>query len=330
MRALQTRLVVALALGLFAWTLSAHAQHPAGVPRIGVLSDESPSLAARFFEPAFAQGLRDLGYDEGQNIALERRYADDNNELLPSFAAELVRLKPDVILAIGTPAARASKTATQTIPIVFARISDPIGLGLVPSLARPGGNLTGLSVLARELDAKRLELLITAVPDAKRVGALWDPGSPSAGPELREIEGAARSLNLDLVPAGVRSPDDFEPALRAMAEQHAGALIVVPGLLLNEHSQRIAELTAKARLPAMFSRRGHVEAGGLMSYGPNYADMYRRAAAYVDKILKGAKPADLPVEQPTKFELVINLKTAKSLGLTIPRSIIALADEVIE
>jgi putative ABC transport system substrate-binding protein len=286
-------------------------------------------LAAKTFEP-FAQGLRDLGWVEGQNIAFERRYADDNYEILPSLAAELVRLPPNVILAIGTPAARAAKAATQTIPVVFARISDPIGLGLTPALARPGGNLTGLSVLAHELDAKRLELLVTAVPDAKRVGALWDPGSPSAAPEPREVEDAARPLNLELIPAAVRSPNDFEPALRALVEQHIGALLVVPGLILNEHSQRIIELTAKARLPAMYSRRGNVEAGGLMSYGPSYPDMYRRAAAYVDKILKGAKPADIPVEQPTKFELVINLKTAKALGLTLPYTLLGRADEVIE
>jgi putative ABC transport system substrate-binding protein len=329
MRVGETRLIIAFALGLFAWSLSADAQQPTRVARIGILSDEGSSLAAKTFEP-FAQGLRDLGYMEGQNIAFERRYAEGKNEILPSFAAELVRLQPDVILAIGTPAARAAKTATQTIPIVFARIADPIGLGLVPGLARPGGNLTGVSLLTRELAGKWLELLITAVPDAKRVGVFWDPSFPPAGPQLREIEGAARSLNLELVPAEVRGPDDIEPALRAMVGQRAGALVVVPGLIFSEHIQRITDLTAKARLPAMFYRREHVEAGGLMSYGTNFPDMYRRAAAYVDKILKGAKPADLPVEQPTKFELVINLKTAESLGLTIPPILLVRADEVIE
>jgi putative ABC transport system substrate-binding protein len=222
------------------------AQQPTRVPLAAILSDETPALAGKFFEPSFAQGLRDLGWAEGQNISVERRYAEGKDEILPGLASELVRLQPDVIVAIGTPAARAAKTATQTIPVVFARISDPIGLGLVPSLARPGGNLTGLSVLARELDAKRLELLLTAAPDAKRVGALWDPGSPSAGPELREIEEAATSLNLELVPAEVGDPGDIGPAIAAIVEQRARAVIVVPGLVLNEHSRGVAELTTKA------------------------------------------------------------------------------------
>jgi putative tryptophan/tyrosine transport system substrate-binding protein len=242
----------------------------------------------------------------------------------------LVGLQPDVILAIGTPATRAAKSATQTIPIVFARIADPVGLGLVSTLARPGRNLTGVSVMTRDLDAKRLELLVTTVPEARRVGALWDPSFPTAGPELQEIEGAARSLNVKIVPAEARGLGDFEPALRAVVEQHAGALIVVPSRIFTEHSQRLANMTIDAWLPTMFQRRENVEAGGLMSYGTNFPDMYRRVAAHVDKILRGAKPADIPVEQPTKFELVINMKTAKALGLTIPYTLLALADEVIE
>jgi putative tryptophan/tyrosine transport system substrate-binding protein len=311
-----------------AWPLPADAQQPTGVRRVGILSDESSTLATSF-EP-FAQGLRDLGYVEGYNIAFERRYAENKEEILPSLAAQLIRLQPDVILAVGTPAARAAKSATQAIPIVFARAGDPIALGLVPSLARPGGNLTGLSILNFELEGKRLELLTTAVPDAKRVGALWDPSFSPAGAELRVIESAARSLNLELFPAEARDPDDFETALRAIVRQRAGALIVVPGTMFMEHTHRLVDLAAKAQLPTMFPRRESVEAGGLMSYGTNIPDMYRRAAAYVDKILKGAKPADLPVEQPTKFELVINLKTAKALGLTIPPFILVRADEVIE
>ncbi len=312
-----------------AWSLPADAQQPARIPRVGILSDYSPSLTVKSLEP-FVQKLRDLGYVEGQNIAFEYRHGDGNNEILPSLAAELVRRQPEIILAVGTPAAQAAKGATQTIPIVFCRAADPVGMGLVPSLARPGGNLTGVSVLQTETGAKRLELLIMAVPGVKRVGVLWDPSFPSGGPELKEIETAAPSLNLELVPVGVKGPDEFEPALRAMVQQRAGALFVAPAVIFFEHLQQLVALTVKARLPAIFLRRDFAEAGGLMSYGTNYPDMYRRAAAYVDKILKGEKPADLPVEQPTKFELVINLKTAKALGLTVPQALLARADEVIE
>ena len=322
-------LMLLLGGAAISWPFAGRAQQPARIPRVGILSDESRLLGAKSFEP-FAQRLQDLSYIEGQNIRFEHKYAEGKNEILPNLAAELVRHQSDVILAIGTSAARAAKDATQTIPIVFARIADPVGLGLIRALARPGGNLTGVSVQTRELAAKSLELLITAVPDAKRVGVLFDSSFPPAGPQLTEIEGGARSLHLELVPADVRGPDDFEPALVAMTERHTGAVIVIPGLIFTEYIQRLNGLMAQARFPAMFSRREHVEAGGLMSYGTNYADMYRRAAAHVDKILKGAKPADLPVEQPTKFELVINLKTAKALGLTIPNGMLMRADEVIE
>ena len=235
-----------------------------------------------------------------------------------------------MILAIGTAAARAAKDATQTVPVVFARAADPIGSGLVSALARPGGNLTGPSVLTKETDGKRLELLNLAVPGVKRVGALWDPSSPPAGAELKETEQAAQALKLDLVPAPVRSPDDFAPASQALREQHADAMIVVPASIFGEHAQRLIRPTAEARLPAMFFRTIDVRVGGLMSYGPDYAATFRRAAVYLDKILKGAKPADLPVEQPTKFELIINLKTAAVLGLKIPPTILARTDEVIE
>jgi putative ABC transport system substrate-binding protein len=312
-----------------ACSVGARAQPPTKVARVGILSDETSSLAAKTLEP-FAEGLRDLGYIEGQNIAFERRYAQEKDEILHSLAGKLVRAAPDVIVAIGTPATQAAKNASQSIPIVFARVSDPVGLGFVASLARPGGNLTGLSVQTRELAAKRLELLITAVPAVKRVGVLWDPRLRSSRPEVAELDGAARSLNLELFPAQVPRPEDFEPAIRAMAEQHADGLIMVPGPIFTEHIQWILDLTDKVHLPAMCSRKEHVEAGCLMSYGTNYSAMYRRAAAYVDKILKGAKPADLPVEQPTKFELIINLRTAMSIGLTIPPILLARADEVIE
>jgi len=312
-----------------AWPLTGRAQQPAGVARIGILSDTGAS--ATYAEPPFVQRLRDLGWVEGQNFVIERRYAEKNRyEILPSLAAALVRLQPDVIVAIGTAAARAAKGATQTIPIVFTRSADPVGLGLVPSLARPGGNVTGLSIQGFEINGKRLQLLSMAVPDARRVGALWNPSDPIATRNLREIEGAARSLNLELVPVSATGPVDFEPAFRAMVEQRAGALIWVPSIVFGEHYRELADLAIKAQLPAMVDVRETVEAGGLMSYSSSGPDMYRHAATYVDKILKGAKPADLPVEQPTKFELVINLKTAKALGLTIPHTLLARADEVIE
>jgi putative tryptophan/tyrosine transport system substrate-binding protein len=276
------------------------------------------------------EGLRDLGWAEGQNITFELRYAAGNNEILPNLAAELVQLRPDVILAVGTPATRAAKSATETIPIVFARIADPIGSGLVAALGRPGRNLTGLTSQSRELAAKRLELLTNAVPGAKRVGVLWDPNFPPDGPQLAEIRGAAPILNLKPIPAEVRDPKDFEPALRMIGEHRSDALIVLPGEIFDANPERIADLATRAHLPTMFQRRELVEAGGLMSYGSDYSDMYRRAATYVDKILRGARPADLPVEQPTKFELVINLKTAKALGLALPYTLLGLADEVIE
>jgi ABC-type uncharacterized transport system substrate-binding protein len=329
MRIGRIRLIIALALGLFVCSPSAHAQQPKKIALIGILSDESPSRAESF-EP-FAQGLRELGWVEGQNVAFEHRYAEGKNDIFPSLAAELVGLQPDVILAIGTGAARAAKSATQRIPVVFARVGDPLGSGLVPELARPGGNLTGLSMQYWELDAKRLEFLVTAVPDAKRVGVLWDPSFPTAGAELREFEAAARSLNVELIPVEVRSLDDLESALRAMVKRGAHAMIYVPGPgFISENAPQTADLLVKSRLPSMFPRKQFVEAGCLMSYGRDQPGIVRRAAAYVDKILKGAKSADIPVEQPTKFELVINLKTARSLGLTLPYSLLGRADEVIE
>jgi putative ABC transport system substrate-binding protein len=274
--------------------------------------------------------MRDLGWIEGQNIAFESRHAAEKYETLPSLAAELVSLQPDVILAVGTPASLAAKSATQTIPVVFARIGDPVGAGLVPSIARPGGNLTGVSLLYAETATKRLEFIATVVPGAARVGVLWDPNFRNAVPELRETERAARSLNVELIPAEARGPDEFEPALRTLMEKGASAVLVLGAGVFIEHSEQLADLTVKVRIPAVFYRREFVDAGGLMSYAANFSDNIRRAAAYVDKILKGAKPADLPVEQPTKLELVIDLKTAKALGLTIPPMLLARADEVIE
>jgi len=256
MRTGQAGSIVVLALGLLAWSFPGGAEQPAGVARIGILSD---TVLFSNFEPILAQVWRDLGWVEGHNLVIERRYAREQEyEVLPSLAAELVSLQPDLILAIGTPAARAAKDATQTIPIVFARSQDPVGSGLVPSLARPGGNVTGVSIQTVEINGKRLQLLSMAVPDAKRVGALWDPSDPLAVPSFTEIEGAARSLNLELVPAGVSGTDDVEPAIRAMVEQRAGALILVPPILNNEHYNELVDFVVKARFPAMFLSREDV------------------------------------------------------------------------
>jgi putative ABC transport system substrate-binding protein len=321
MRIGQIGVAIAVVLGLLV-SLPAEAQHLPHVARVGILSDEVPGLVTSF-EP-FARGLQDLGWVEGQNLTFERRYAEGKLDDLPSLAGELVRLNPDVIFAVGTPAAAAAKIATRTVPIVFARISDPVGSGLVTALARPGANLTGLGTLTRETAAKRLELLITAVPEAKRIAVLWNPDMSTARAALEDLESAARPLDLELIPAAVRGPEDFDSVLQTMLEKQAAALIMVPP------SAGWGALMMRARLPAMVTSRDLVEAGGLMSYGTNYADMYRRTAAYVDKILKGAKPGELPVEEPTKFELFINLKTAKALGLTIPHLLLQRADEVLE
>jgi putative ABC transport system substrate-binding protein len=320
-----------IAGGLLAAPLAVEAQPAGKMARVGLLSDESPSLSSELLSSeTFSRALHDLGWGEGQQVTFERRYSAGKNEILPDLAAELVHLKVDVLVAIGTPAARAARYATETIPIVFARVGDPVGSWLVQSFARPGGNVTGVSIVTVDLGPKRLELLRAAIPGVAQVGVLWDPSFPPAAPELKEIESAARSLRVELRSVGVQRPEEFEGALLAMTSHHAAALIVVSGRIFTQHRQRLAELTTKARLPMMSYRREVAEAGGLMSYGPNYPDMDRRAATYVDKILRGAKPNDLPVEQPTKVEFVINLKTAKALGLTIPPSLLQRADQVIE
>jgi ABC-type uncharacterized transport system substrate-binding protein len=328
MKSTTVGLIVILTFSFLVGPLAVEAQ-PTKAPRVGYLSDESGSLGSASFEP-IARGLRELGYLEGRNIVFENRYADGKPEVLPGLAAELVRLQVDVIVAVGTPATRAAKNATETIPIVFTRIADPVTLGLVASLARPSGNLTGVSVLTLDLAAKWLELLTEAMPGVRRVGVFWDPTFPPAALQLREIERAARLLNVELQPVEVRAAEEFEAVGRAVVSQRAQALIVVPALRFTEQRHRLAELAVQHRLPTMWYRREQVEAGGLMSYGTNFSAMYRRAATYVDKILKGAKPADLPVEQPMKLELVINLKTAKALDLTIPPTLLFQADEVIQ
>ncbi len=316
---------VALTLALLAAPLAAEAQQPGKVPRIGVIRPGSPPDP---FAEAFLQGLRDLGYVEGRTIAIEYRWAQGNPERFSDLTEELVRLKVDVIVTTGPAGGFAAKGATGTIPIVVPVMADPVGAGLVASLARPGGNLTGLSMMSPELSEKRLELLKEAFPRVSRVAVLRDPRQ--APTDLRATEAAAGALGLHLQVLEVRDINDLEAALAAAKKGRAGALNVLPSGFFSAHRARIVEAVAKARLPAMYHHSDFVAAGGLMAYAPSFADLFRRAATYVDKILKGAKPADLPVEQPTKFELVINLKTARSLGLTIPQSVLVRADQVIQ
>jgi len=324
-------LLVTLILGFLLASLAAEAQQPGKISRIGFLSPSSPSdlRMQRFFE-GFRHGLGELGYVEGQNIAIESRWAEGKYDRLPGLAAELVRLKVDVIVTAAVPAIRAAKEATRTIPIVMASVVDPVTTGLVASLARPGGNITGLSTMAPELVGKQLQMLKEVVPKSSRVAVLWNPANPGNAPQLREAEAAARTLGVRLQPLEARNPNDFDGAFAAMTRQQAGALIVLVDSMLNDHRTRIADLAAKSRLPAVYGLPEHAEAGGLMAYGASRSDLFRRAATYVDKILKGAKAGDLPVEQLSKFELVINLKTAKALGLTIPQSVLIRADEVIQ
>ena len=306
----------------------ADAQQPKKAPKIGYLSTVSPAALSARIE-AFRQGLRDLGYIEGQSIVIEWRFAEGKIDRLPDLAADLVRLKVDVIFAQSTPAVQAAKKATTTVPIVSVSF-DPVGTGLVASLARPGGNVTGLANFTSELVGKRLELLKEVVSQVSRVAVLWQPVSPGAALRMKETEAAAPSLGIKLQPVEVRGPNDFEHAFSAMKKERAGALVPLRGALIISQLKRIVELAAKYRLPAMYDDSGFTEAGGLMSYGTMLADLDRRAATYIDKILKGARPADLPVEQPMKFEFVINLKTAKQIGLTIPQSVLFRVDKVIK
>jgi len=320
--------IVTLILSLLTVPLTSTAQQTAKVPRLGLLIPGSSSAYAPSIE-AFGHGLRDLGYVEGRNIAIEYRYAEGKVERFPDLAAELVRLKVDVIVAAG-PAIRAARQATTTIPIVMAVSGNPVGDGLVASLARPGGNITGLSMMIPEVSGKRLALLQEAVPTLSHVAVLWNPAVLGSTVAFKETQTAAQALGLQLQSLEARSPDEFDQAFATMTREHADALVVISNELFFGHHRQLAELTGRHRLPAMFHLREYAEAGGLMAYGANAQDMYRRAATYVDKILKGAKPADLPVEQPMKFELVINLKAAKALGITMPPSILFQADEVLQ
>ena len=318
----------ALSVILIALGFPAGAQQAKKVPVIGFLGGESSSFYAVRID-AFRQGLNELGYIEGKNIVIEYRYAGGKLDRLPALAKELVGAKPDVIVAATTPSVLAAKQATNTIPIVFVSIADPVASGLVASLARPGENITGLTVLVPELSGKRLELLKEAIPSVIRVAALWNPANPAQELVWKEIQAAAQELRLQLQSLEVRSANDFDIAFEAVLRERTQALIPSPEPLINTQLKRIVEFAAKNRLPAMYGGPEVVDAGGLMSYAPNHTDHYRRTATYVDKILKGTKPADLPVEQPTKFEFVINLKTAKQIGLTIPPNVLARADRVI-
>jgi putative ABC transport system substrate-binding protein len=318
---------LALSLVLFAILLDVGAQPAPRVPRVGYL--ESGSVSDTPFDEAFREGLRDLGWVEGQNVVLEIRAAEGNYERLPELAAELVRLKVDVIFASSTPAALAAKRATGTIPIVIGRVADPVRSGLVDSLARPGGNVTGWTHQGLEMRVKYLDLLKEAVPDAMRVGVLWNPGNPIHGLSLTFVESTAKELAVELHPVGVGKPEEIENAFSALARRRVQVLIVFQDGMFLAHTPQIIALAARNRLPTMYGATEMVRAGGLMGYGVNLPQMYRRGASFVDRILKGAKPADLPVEQPTIFELVINLGAAKRLGLTLPPAILARADEVI-
>ena len=328
-------LLVLLVLGLLLLSLVAEAQQPAKVYRVGRLSSGSPQSQSHGFEEAFRQGLRELGYIEGQNLVLEYRYAEGRAERVLDLAAELVQLPVDVIVAGGTSAIRAAQHATHTIPIVMSGSYDPVQEGFVASLAHPGGNITGLSFLEGELPGKRLQLLKETIPQSTRIAVLWNPGGPGYAARqslLHNLTVAARELELHLHVVEVRRADELATAFAALSQARVDALLVLGDALVLSSTQlggQLADLAATYQLPAMYSWRDYVEAGGLMSYGPSLQDIYRRAAMYVDKILKGTKPADLPVEQATKFEFVINLKTAKALGLTIPPTLLFQADELI-
>jgi putative tryptophan/tyrosine transport system substrate-binding protein len=319
---------IAVLGGAVTWPLGAGAQQPGRLPTIGFLGPLASSAMSQW-TAAFVQRLRELGWIEGRTVEIEYRWGEGRSERFPEIMAEFVRLKVSVIVTGGTAAVIAAKQATSVIPIVFGSVADPIGTGLVASLARPGGNVTGLSNQSADLPGKRLELLREVVPDLRRVAIMANISNPSNVLEMSEGQAAARTLGLGVVKLEIRRAEDIVPALDSL-KAHADALYVVTDALVNTNRVRINTLALGARLPTMLGEKGYVESGGLMSYGPNFPDLYRRAADYVDRILRGAKPGDLPVEQPTKFELMINLTTAKALSLTIPESFLLRADKVIE
>ena len=327
---MRRREFITLLGGAAVWPLAARAQQMGKVPRIGYLGSSSPSLEPHFVE-AFRQKLRELGHIEGENIAIEYRWAEGQDGRLPDLAAELVRLQPNVIVTAGTPGALAAMQATKTIPIVMASSGDPVGAGLVTSLARPGGHVTGFTIVGPQIEGKRLDLLKEAVPELSRVAVLWNPSYPASVSYFNTIENAGRTLRISLDPvAEVRRANELDNAFFAIASARPRALLVVADRFLLAHRKRIVEFAVAKRLPGMFPYREYVEAGGLMSYAPSNIELFRGAATYVDKILKGAKPGDLPVQEPTKLELIVNLKTSKAIGLTVPESFLLRADELIE
>jgi len=325
---LRRRDFITLLGGAAMWPLTARAQQPAKLPTIGFLGQSTRSATSEW-TTAFAQRLRELGWIDGRNVAIEYRWGEGRNERFTQIAAEFVRLKVDVIVTSGTPQVLAAKQATSVIPIVFTQAGDPVGTGLVASLARPGGNVTGLATLAADLAGKRLELLREVVPGLGRLAIMGNVGNPLSVLELGEVRAAARTLGLEVHTLEIRRAQDIALALEAL-KGRADALYVCIDGLMNANQIRINTSSLGARLPTMHGAREYVESGGLMSFGPNYQDLFRRAADYVDKILRGAKPGDLPVEQPTKFDFVINLITAKALGLEVPATVLSRADEVIE
>jgi putative ABC transport system substrate-binding protein len=316
------------AVGTLIVPLSTPAQQPR-VHRIGYLGNSTAELESNLVRP-LRDGLRELGYIEGQNVVIEYRYANGRYERFPELVAELAALKPDVIVTAGTPAALAVKRGAAGIPLVMVAVGNPVGTGLVASLARPGGNITGLTSIAPDLEGKRLELLREVVPNLSSVSILWNPANEFHVTAEKEARIAARALRIKVESVGVRATSDLDRALREIAGERPGGLIVLADRIFLHNRARIVDFAGSNRIPSVYAYRELVEAGGLMSFGPNYAEMHRRAAAYVDKILKGANAGDLPVELPTRFELVINLTAAKALGLTIPRSLLLRADQVVE
>ena len=324
------RLVVALGVGAFAAPFSSVAQQkPAKIPRIGLLSPFSPADAMPWYK-ALQVGLRDLGWVEGKNIGIEYRYAEGKSDRLPDLAADLVRLNVDIIVTTITPDALAAKNATRVIPIVMAAAGEPVASGIVESLARPGGNVTGLSQMTVELGGKRLELLKEIVPKLSRVAVLWEPATAISTLAWKEIQLPARQLGIELYSLEILTANDLDKAFEAAIRVRAGALAIMPSPVFTANLKQIANHAVKSHLPSIYNVGDFADAGGLVTYGPNRADLFRRAATYVDKILKGAKPGDLPIEQPTKFDLVVNVKTAKAIDITIPGAILLQATKVIQ